>query len=137
MALAVLDWLRGLAERDPRRSLGGRGERVAAKHLKRQGYRVVARNLRCKVGEIDLLAEAPDGRTVVVVEVKAGRGGPLPPEVRVGAAKQRKLVSLAVQLVRRHRLHRRPIRFDVIGVDLPARGKPVVRHHVGAFEARV
>lgn len=131
----VLNWLR--MDVDPRRSLGRRGERAAAKHLKRQGYRMVARNLRCRVGEIDLLALAPDGRTVVVVEVKTGRGGALPPELRVGAAKQRKLMALAVQLVRRYRLHNRPVRFDVVGVDLPERGPAVVRHHAGAFEARV
>ncbi|MFA9479288.1 YraN family protein [Phycisphaerales bacterium AB-hyl4] len=132
--LAGLGWLCG---GNPQLSLGRRGERAAAKHLKRVGYRVVARNLRCKVGEIDLLAEAPDGRTVVVVEVKAGRGGALPPEIRVGAAKQRKLTQLAVRLIRRYRLHDRPMRFDVVGVDLPDRGKPTIRHHVGAFESRV
>lgn len=118
-------------------SLGARGERVAARHLRRAGYRVLAKNLRSRVGEVDVLAVGPDGRTVVVVEVKTGAGGPMLPEVRVGAAKQRKLTALAVGLVRRHKLEGRPIRFDVVGVTLKAGEKPVVRHYEGAFESRL
>jgi putative endonuclease len=117
------------------------GERIAAKHLRRQGYRILARNISNAHGEIDVLAEAPDGRTIVVVEVKSS----LPeshadnprPEVRVNEHKQRKLAALAMQLVRRYKLQDRPVRFDVVGVDLPRKGEqPVVRHHVGAFESR-
>jgi putative endonuclease len=122
--------------RDP----GARGERAAAKFLKREGYRVVARNYRTAMGEIDLVAEAPDGRTIVVVEVKCNselnkEGNPRP-EVRVDLGKQKKLAAMAMQMVRRWKLADRPVRFDVIGVDLPAKGQPVIRHHVAAFESR-
>jgi putative endonuclease len=127
---------------------GPRGERVAASYLKRQSYRILARNLRLVGGEIDILAEAPDRRTIVIVEVKSGylaaggaSGGgansPLRPEEHVNFAKQRKLTSLAVETARRFKLTDRPIRFDVIGVDLVKDGEPHVRHHVGAFESRV
>ena len=127
------------------RSVGSRGERAAAGHLRRHGYRILARNLRNKLGEIDILAEAPDGRTIVVVEVKSsavrpgddGRSANPPPEVHVNRAKQRKLVSLACQTARRNRLADRPIRFDVIGVELPTKGRPTIRHHVNAFESHV
>lgn len=125
---------------------GRRGERAAAAHLRRGGYRLLGRNLRRRHGEIDLLAQAPDGRTIVVVEVKArllqgdepadGRVG-MPPEVHVNAGKRRRLVALAVAELRRRRLHDRPVRFDVVGVDLPARGRAIVRHHVGAFASHV
>lgn len=137
--MLVLDWLGRLVGLggDAGHRLGRRGEAVAARHLKRRGYRILGRNLRSRIGEVDLLAAAPDGRTIVVVEVKTGGAGQLPPELRVGQAKQRKLVALAVHLARRHRLHDRPIRFDVIGVDLPAKGDPVVRHHAGAFASHV
>lgn len=119
------------------RPFARRGEDAAAAHLRRQGYRILGRNLRSRIGEVDLLAEAPDGRTIVVVEVKAGHGGPLPPEIRVGPVKQRRLTALAAHLARRHRLTQRPIRFDVIGVDLPAEGPPRIRHHINAFAAHV
>lgn len=131
----LLPFLRAIGL-DP--SVGARGERAAARHLKRQRYRILARNLRQKLGEIDLLAEAPDGRTIVIVEVKTTASDApdaIAPEVHVNAAKQRKLAALASMLVRRQRWHDRPIRFDVVGVVLPPRGKPILRHHVAAFES--
>ena len=48
-------------------SLGRRGERAAARLLRSQGYRVLARNARVPMGEADLVCLAPDGKTVVVV----------------------------------------------------------------------
>ncbi len=49
---------------------GGRGERAAEKYLKRLGYKIIARGLRTRQGEMDLVAV--DGRTIVFVEVKTG-----------------------------------------------------------------
>jgi putative endonuclease len=123
-----------------RPTLGRRGESIAARHLKKQGYRILGRNLKSSAGEIDVLAEAPDGRTIVVVEVKsAGYAGEnaVRPEVHVNGGKQRKLASLASLAVKRYRLENRPVRFDVIGVDFPADAPPVVRHHVGAFQSNI
>ena len=94
------------------RGVGSRGERVAAGYLKRSGYRVLGRNLRNRFGEVDILAEAPDRQTIVVIEVKSGihpyREAPLrselAPEVRVGRRKRRRLVALAGQIARRYHL---------------------------------
>ena len=119
-------------------SPGARGERFAARHLKRQGYRILARNLRGRTGEIDILAQAPDGRTIVVVEVKTSEGAldaRVAPELRVGRDKQRKLAELAMEMTRRLRLTDRPVRFDVIGVSLMPDGKHQARHHPAAFES--
>ena len=125
------------------RSTGRAGERAAADHLRRAGYRILARNLRLTLGEIDLVAEAPDRRTLVLVEVKArvltaGAGPETQPELRVNRAKERKLTALAAALLQRRGLEDRPVRLDVIGVDLPAPGRravPVIRHHEAAFES--
>jgi len=122
---------------------GPRAETIAAEFLEARGYRVIARNLKTRYGEVDLLAEAPGGRVLVIVEVKSrefeGASDPYRrPEDRVNRRKQRRLATLACQLARRYRFTGRPIRFDVIGVDLPAhpaRGEPIVRHHPGAFTA--
>ncbi len=132
-------WLTDMIRSWLRPRPGAKAERVAAGHLRKEGYRILARNLSNAQGEIDLVAQAPDGRTIVIVEVKSRlpgtkESGPLP-EVRVNVHKQRQLAALAMQMVRRYRLQDRPIRFDVIGVDLKEKGKPVVRHHVGAFES--
>jgi putative endonuclease len=52
---------------------GRRGERVVARYLRRCGLRILARNVRCGGGEIDLVAL--DGDTLVFVEVKSRTGG--------------------------------------------------------------
>jgi len=125
--------------------LGNRGERVAAGYLKRAGYRVLGRNLRNRFGEVDILAEAPDRQTIVVIEVKSGIHphreasirSELAPEVRVGRRKRRRLVALAGQMARRYHLTQRPIRFDIMGVDMPPNEPPIVRHHLAAFESHV
>lgn len=118
---------------------GRRGEEVAAAFLKQHDYQVLATNLRNRFGEIDLLAVAPDRHTVVVVEVKAREGAAslTRPETRVNRHKQMRLVTLACQIARRYRLTDRPIRFDVIGVDLLPGEASVVRHHPGAFDSHV
>ncbi|MEM9882850.1 MAG: YraN family protein [Planctomycetota bacterium] len=133
-----LDRLRGFRRGDAAHlRRGRRGERLAARHLKHKGYRVLARNLRSRHGELDLLVESPDG-AVVVVEVKAGAANPaFPPELHVTPAKQRKLVVLAATLARRHRLTTRRIRFDVVAVEFPDAGPPTLRHHAAAFESYV
>ena len=117
-----------------------RGERLAAKHLKKQGYRILARNLRLRTGEIDILADAPNRRTVVVVEVKSStpvaKSGNPRPEVHVNAAKERQLAALAMQVVKLYRLQDRPVRFDVIGVDMRSDGSVEIRHHENAFESK-
>ena len=117
---------------------GARGERLAEKHLRAQGYKTLARNLRTRLGEIDLLMLGPDRRTIVFVEVKtarADRRSTVPPEHRVGRHKQAKIAQLAAKLIAKHKLTGRPIRFDVVGVDLHDDRDADIRHHVAAFES--
>lgn len=52
--------------------LGQRGELLAAEFLARRGMRVIARNWRCRTGELDIVAD--DGGTIVAVEVKTRSG---------------------------------------------------------------
>ena len=118
-------------------STGARGERIARHHLRTKRYRILGRNLRNAYGEVDILAQSPDGRTIVVVEVKAHTNAQFPGELHVNRDKRHKLTALAAQLARRYGLTDRPIRFDVVGVHLPQKGKPIVRHHEGAFQATV
>ena len=119
------------------RPLGPRAESAAARHLRRQGYRILARNLRNRLGEIDILAEDRATRCIAIVEVKAATSESPGPEMHVNPAKRRKLTALANRLVQRYRLHDRTIRFDVIGIVWPPEAKKPTRltHHVNAFEA--
>ena len=116
--------------RDP---IGPAGERVAAKCLRRGGYRVIARNVRTGSGEVDLICLAPDKRTIVFVEVKTRRvrdGGVAAhrPEASVGAKKREKLRRVAREVARKRGWTDRPLRIDVVAVEWPERGRPVVRH---------
>lgn len=120
---------------------GSRGERLAEKHLRKQGYRVLRRNARLPGGEIDLLCEAPDKRTIVLVEVKARRltpGEAPPPEAAITHEKAAKLRRLGERLKRANGWTDRPMRIDVVAVELPPRGEkrpPVIRHHENAVGA--
>ncbi len=128
----------------PERALGFLGEDVAARRLRRQGYRVLGRNIRAPMGEVDLVCRAPDGRTVVVVEVKTRlvRSGAQPgdpgrylPEDAVGWEKRRTLARLAAHLARLNRWDRRRMRIDVIAIEWPSGAEPVIRHWQDAVRA--
>lgn len=93
--------------------------------------------MRCRLGEIDIVAEDRRSGAVVIVEVKAGISDNPPPEQHVNYAKQRKLTALAGELMRRYRLEDRVVRFDVIAVVWPAENRKPTRltHYENAFAA--
>ena len=116
-------------------SLGQQGERAAERHLRRAGYRIVARRDRGRLGEIDLVAL--DGRTIVFVEVKTRRSHDAGrPADAVGLEKQRRLTRLALAYLKRHELLEYRSRFDVVAVTWPKGAKrPTIEHYRNAFEA--
>jgi len=116
--------------------VGRRGERLAAKWLAQRKYRILERNLPLVDDEADLVALDPDGRTIVIVEVKTRISDQIPPELAVTRTKQFRMTRLAARLQRRSRFKDKPFRFDAIAVVLPQAGEPIIRHHPGAFESR-
>src|SRR3954463_978780 len=74
---------------DLRHRLGRLGESLAAEHLERRGFAIVARNHRTRFGEIDIVAH--DGTTLVICEVKTRRAGPGSPRGTLGEAKRPKV----------------------------------------------
>ena len=117
------------------RPLGQRGEELAAHYLMRRGVTIVERNLRSRLGEIDLVGR--EGSVLVFVEVKArqeARGDP--PQAAVDPRKQARLARLALGYLARRGWAERRCRFDVVAVTLdPANGGPRVDHFPGAFLA--
>jgi putative endonuclease len=106
-------------------SVGRRGEDAALAHLESAGLRLLARNYRCRGGEIDLVML--EGATLVLVEVRlrssARFGGAA---ASVGPRKQRRFTLAARHLLLAHREYRgMPARFDVVAIDgdAPAGGK--------------
>ena len=118
---------------DPRKRFGQEGESAAERYLRHKGYRIVARNLRSRVGELDLVAE--DGQVLVFVEVKARRtdefGGAI---YAVHQRKQEKVIRLAAQYLARHHINDRLCRFDVILLQGKDTVGSQIEHIQNAFE---
>jgi putative endonuclease len=118
---------------DGRPGLGALGEQLAAEHFERLGYSVLARNVRTRYGEIDLIAF--DGQTLVFAEVKTRRSSAArrrPPEPLAGLRPRQRarLRSLALAWLScdgprgapRTRPGARTIRFDAVGVIVDGAG---------------
>lgn len=115
----------------PVRRPGGGGEDLACEHLARRGLRVLARNYRCRAGEIDVVAA--DGATIVFVEVKERGSDSHGTAVEaVTPAKRQRVVRAARHWAARHGAQGGSFRFDVVSIDWGPEG-PRVRHDEGAF----
>lgn len=118
---------------DRRHLLGQAAEHLAASHLERLGYAVVARNHRTRFGEIDLVAL--DGETLVFVEVKARRGAGRPWD-SLHERKQHQVRRMAAAYLAEveERPRSKELRFDAVGVTVDALGRLVSLDHLeGAF----
>jgi putative endonuclease len=97
--------------------VGRHGEKLAEIHLRRQGFRILTRNLHLRHAELDLIAL--EGRTLCFIEVR------LRTSARFGSAaesvdrrKQRRLIRAAAEVLATRRLPGHDaVRFDVVSVD--------------------
>jgi putative endonuclease len=116
---------------ESKRQLGVRGEELACAELQPQGMRVLERNWRCRLGEIDIVAAETGERgvTLVFCEVKCrsglGFGHPLE---AITFAKMRTLRQLAAVWMRQHHVRASTIRLDAIGVVLVSGQAPSLTH---------
>jgi putative endonuclease len=139
-----------------RRATGRRGEQLAAEHLRRLGFTILARNVRSAAGEIDLIAS--DGQMVAFVEVKTTRRRAFRPVrgpaatarspaatarspaalaaaavlERLGARQRRRLRGLALDWLRAQPRGARSgeLRFDAIGVVIDGDGALLALEHL-------
>ncbi len=107
------------------------GELAAAEHLERLGFERLAMNVRVGSDEADVVMRAPDGRTLVVVEVKARTDPRAWPEDRIDYKKRRSLLRLAARLGERTRPPT-PVRIDAVSVLLLPDAPPAIRHFTNA-----
>jgi putative endonuclease len=121
-----------------RQRTGQRAEELVARRLAASGWEIVERNARTRYGELDLVAR--HGRTLVFVEVKAGREGnafgPERPVLAVDRRKQQQVRRLATAWLaeRRELPSHSGIRFDAVGVTFDRAGRAIdVEHIQGAF----
>ncbi len=120
-----------------RRRTGEQGEELAAAYLQRQGYGIIAKNWRCRLGELDLIAV--DGTTLVFVEVRSRRSSVSGlAEESVTLAKRRRLSALADAYLQHRADTATPWqgswRIDVVAVHIHRDGQMRLRHLRNAVE---
>ncbi|MCI0569686.1 MAG: YraN family protein [Myxococcaceae bacterium] len=116
-----------------RAQVGTEAEEAAVSFLQGEGYRVLARNFRCRHGELDVVVER--GEVLAFVEVRM-RSTSIwgDPALTVSHAKQRRVVRTALHFLHARRLPPRAIRFDVISIV--GRGEGAELEHIpDAFDA--
>ena len=115
-----------------RLELGKRGEEATADFLTQKGYRIIERNYKNKLGEIDIIAK--DKKTLCFIEVKTRsnlRFGY--PEEAVTERKQKKLNKVALTYLKQYNLLHIPARFDIASVILNNQNKIEVKIIKDAF----
>ena len=112
--------------------LGSEGEDLAVRFLQKKGYRIVARNYKTPVGEIDIIAR--DSDTIVFIEVKTRTDISFGyPFEAVNKRKRQKLKNLALLYLKRQGKES-PVRFDVLSIFCMDNGKKDIEHIKDAFE---
>jgi putative endonuclease len=115
-----------------RLDLGREGESLALRRLQELGYRCIARNYRCALGEVDLVAR--DGDTLVFVEIKTRKGRDLGyAKQAVTERKQRQISKVALAYMKENRCCDERARFDVVAVRTGG-GKEEIEVVKNAFE---
>lgn len=111
------------------REKGNLGEKVAEEYLKRKGYKIIARQWKCKIGEADLIAD--DAGCLVFVEVKSRRTARFgAPEESITPDKFNKVAQVAEFYLLQKNLSEARYRIDGVGVFFDATtGTATVRHY--------
>jgi len=117
---------------DLRQSLGELGERLAADHLERRGFQILARRHRTRFGELDLVAW--DGRVLVFAEVKTRRSRRRTPFESLHDGKQAQVRRMAAAWLAEvtERPRAAELRFDAIAVTVDERRRLMAIEHVEA-----
>ena len=114
------------------KALGNKGEDLAVIFLQKKGYKIIAKNYKNYVGEIDIIAR--DGETTVFIEVKTRANDSFGyPFEAVHSRKRLKLRNLALLYMKKQG-EEIPIRFDVLSIMYTDNGQKHIEHIKDAFE---
>ena len=106
---------------------------IACEYLRKQGYRILEKNFRCKIGEIDVIAEKDKRLRFVEIKTRSGDVFGMPEEA-VHAAKQKKLIMLAEWYMKEIQKTGTSFSIDVVAIDMNSESeKPAVRLIQDAF----
>ena len=118
---------------EKRLQFGREGESAAIAFLKKKGYRILEKNFRSKVGEIDIIAE--QAGAIIFVEVKARADHEFGhPFEALTPAKQKKIIQTARSFLARKRISDRPMQFDVVALTADPSGSWKIEHLENAFQ---
>ncbi|WP_225729804.1 MULTISPECIES: YraN family protein [unclassified Nocardia] len=115
-----------------KKALGAHGEELAARFLRDAGMEIVARNWRCRYGELDLIARDPAVTAFVEVKTRTGMGYGVPAE-SVTFTKQQRIRRLALLWLAEQDGRWPNVRFDVVSVLLRRGFRPQIEHLRGVF----
>lgn len=112
--------------------LGRTGESEAVKLLKKEGYKIIKRNYKTKLGEVDIIAQDKDSICFVEVKTRQSDRFGLPQEA-VKKHKQKQISKAALNFLKAGNLLDKKARFDVVSV-MYSNGEPKLDLIKGAFE---
>lgn len=116
-----------------KQSTGAIGEELASKFLKKQGYKIVEKNFRTSLGEIDIIAL--DRGTITFVEVKTRKSTVFgSPQEAVGLKKQKKISQVASIYLNQKKLNAEKARFDIVAILLSSDQTEKIELIKDAFE---
>lgn len=94
---------------------GKSGEEQGGRYLEKIGYRILERNYRCRLGEIDVIAEKD--RKICFIEIKSRRSNRFgAPEEAVHYYKQKKILQVAQWYIKDRKIQDRSFSFDVLSI---------------------
>jgi putative endonuclease len=112
--------------------LGSDGEECAVGFLKKNGYRILARNYKTRLGEIDIIARDKEGLAFIEVKTRISQRFGFASEA-VAGFKQRQISKAALMFLKEKDLLTARARFDVVSVDF-CEGAPKIDLIKNAFE---
>ncbi len=115
-----------------RLALGQWGEEQAVNYLRKQGLKILARNYRAPVGEIDIIACSKKELLFVEVKTRRGTGFGLPQEA-VGSRKQQQIIRTAQWYLQQEKTGKLQPRFDVVAILCQSEESVTIQHLPNAF----
>lgn len=110
-------------------SIGNIGEEAAVQALKKRGYKIIERNYRTKMGEIDIIAK--DGEYTVFVEVRLRKSNAFgSPADTIDERKQQKIIKTAQLYAVKNDIYDTPMRFDAVLINAETDGEKLVNEEI-------
>lgn len=113
-------------------NLGVKGESQAADYLSKNAFRIIHRNYRCKIGEIDIIAEKGEFLVFIEVKTRSARSN-VNPLISITSKKRNKLRQLAEFYISKYGEYQKQPRLDVIAVTFSNDGNFYLEHIENAF----